>query len=166
MGKNGDKINFGELDMEEVLKNVDIENKSLEYDVPKGYESLTKELLSALDQASKGKGKERHATDEPFNEQQIIVINRWLKGSPVAGPIFQAVKKAIESSRMEPHAAMRELDGAIVYLCAAKILLRENAGVFNMENCKTLAELYMEKNKIIDEALQTSEECEEKEGKD
>lgn len=91
------------------------------------YAKLEAELQSALEQASKGKGKERHADGEPFEQQKICVIGRWVSGSPAAGPLQQAVKKAVESARLGPEAAIRELDGAINYLCAAKILLREVA---------------------------------------
>ena len=94
-------------------------------ETPKGYESLARELQSALEQASHGKGKERHATDEPFEQQKICTITRWVCNSPVAAMLYQAVKKTVESSRMEYDSALRELDGAINYLAAAKILLRE-----------------------------------------
>jgi hypothetical protein len=53
------------------------------------------------------------------------VINRWIKDSPVAGTLFQAVKKTVESSRMTPDAAIRELYGAINYLSAGILLLEE-----------------------------------------
>jgi hypothetical protein len=43
----------------------------------------------------------------------------------VAGTLFQAVKKTVESSRMTPDAAIRELYGAINYLSAGIILLEE-----------------------------------------
>lgn len=91
----------------------------------KSYESLERELSEAFKQASEGKGKERHADGESFDRQKICVIARWVSGSPAAGVLFQAVKKAVESSRLSPEAALRELDGAIVYLAAAKVLLRE-----------------------------------------
>jgi hypothetical protein len=86
---------------------------------------LERILLDAMDQAIGGKGKERHADGENFEDQKICVINRWLKGSPVAGPLFQAVKKAVESSRMPPGAAIRELYGSINYTAAAIRLLEE-----------------------------------------
>lgn len=101
-------------------------NKSAQnIDIPCGYESLAREMKSAIDQAATGKGKERHATDEPFENQKICQITRWISGSPVAGVIFQAIKKTIESSRLDADAAIRELDGAKNYLCAATLLLRE-----------------------------------------
>jgi len=96
-----------------------------EESVAPNYESLAKELSEAYTQASNGKGKERHADGSSFEQQKICVISRWVSGSPAAGPLFQAVKKAVESARLSPEAALREIDGAIVYLAAAKILIRE-----------------------------------------
>jgi len=90
------------------------------------YASLARTFRGAYDQASKGKGKERHADDEPFQYQKICVINRWIGDSPVAGALFQAVKKTVESSRMTADRAIHELQGAINYLAAAIILLEEH----------------------------------------
>jgi hypothetical protein len=89
------------------------------------YDSLSRVLQGAYKQASEGKGKERHADMEPFQYQKICVINRWLEGSPVAGALFQAVKKTVESSRLSDSAAIHELEGAINYLAAAILLLEE-----------------------------------------
>jgi hypothetical protein len=89
------------------------------------YQKLEKVLTDAMEQASRGKGKERHADDEPFENQKICVINRWIAGSPVAGALFQAVKKTVESSRLSGERAINELRGAINYLAAAIILLEE-----------------------------------------
>ncbi len=89
------------------------------------YTQLARVLTDAMEQAVGGKGKERHADGERFENQKICVINRWLAGSPVAGALFQAVKKTVESSRMTPDAAIRELYGAINYLSAGIILLEE-----------------------------------------
>jgi len=86
------------------------------------YYSLRYVLKMALEQASVGKGKERHATDKPFDRQPMLEIGRMV------GPGFclgQAIKKAQESSRMEPDAAQRELLGAINYLAGAYLLLEE-----------------------------------------
>lgn len=93
--------------------------------VPDPYHSLRRVLREASEQASLGKGKERHASSENFEEQKICVINRWIKGSPVAGCLFQAIKKSVESSRLSPSRAIHELRGAINYLAAAIILLEE-----------------------------------------
>lgn len=92
---------------------------------PVGYESLQRELDEALRQASSGKGKERHADDEPFERQKIVTVGRWLKGNPAASVLFQAVKKILKSSRLEPKAALRELAGAINYTAAGMIIIRE-----------------------------------------
>lgn len=89
------------------------------------YLSLHSELMDSYRQSSEGKGRERHANDEPFEQQKILVIQRWIGNSPVGGLIFQAAKKTIEASRLEPEAAIHELSGATVYLQAAKIRLRE-----------------------------------------
>jgi hypothetical protein len=89
------------------------------------YDSLSRVFQGAYKQASEGKGKERHADMEPFQYQKICVINRWLEGSPVAGALFQAVKKTVESSRLSDSAAIHELEGAINYLAAAILLLEE-----------------------------------------
>jgi hypothetical protein len=89
------------------------------------YASLKRVLADAMLQAKSGKGKERHADGESFENQKICVINRWLAGSPVAGTLFQVVKKTVESSRMAPDAAIRELYGAINYASAGIILLEE-----------------------------------------
>lgn len=91
-----------------------------------GYEPLASVLNAALEQAQSGKGKERHATGQPFEEQPIITISELL-GSHI-GDLFQAIKKAQESTRLKPGPAVHELLGAINYLAAAVIILqREEA---------------------------------------
>lgn len=86
-----------------------------------GYERLADVLDAALLQAQLGKGKERHASGEPFHEQPIVLIGRWMQDS-TAFAIGQAVKKAIESTRLDDAAAVGELLGAINYLAAAVIM--------------------------------------------
>ncbi len=92
-----------------------------------GYESLSAVHDRALDQAQAGKGAERHACGEPFEEQQIVQLGEWMSSTAFA--IGQACKKAIESTRLEPQAAIAELLGAINYLSAAVIVIdrREQA---------------------------------------
>jgi len=90
------------------------------------YDTLALELQFALDQAKSGKGKERHADDEPFENQKICVITRWVKNSIAAPLLYQVIKKAAESARMEPEHALHELDGVINYAAAAKIIIRES----------------------------------------
>lgn len=90
-----------------------------------GYEQLQEVLTRAFEQASAGKGKERHArADEPF-EQQVILEGARRFGTGAL--LFQAYKKAEESQRLETERAVAELLGAIVYLAAA-VIHREELG--------------------------------------
>lgn len=92
-----------------------------------GYESLAVVLDQALDQAQAGKGRERHATaGEAFADQQIVQLGEWMAGSTVFA-VGQACKKSIESTRLEPAHARRELLGAINYLAAAVIVIDRQA---------------------------------------
>jgi len=93
---------------------------------PDPYQKLKEVLAQAALQASRGKGAERHALPgEPWEDQQICEITRRLSKSPVAGPLFQAVKKCYESSRLPKDRAIIELHGAINYITAAIIVLEE-----------------------------------------
>lgn len=87
-----------------------------------GYAPLRRVLELATEQASAGKGKERHATDKTFDRQPMLEIGRMVGHGFCLG---QAIKKAQEASRMEPDAAKRELLGAINYLAGAYLLLEE-----------------------------------------
>jgi len=86
------------------------------------YQALADVLVEAYLQASAGKGLERHASDEDFDQQIICEVTRRLEHSPVAGPLFQSVKKIYESTRTDP---IPELLGAINYIAAAIVVLRE-----------------------------------------
>lgn len=57
-----------------------------------GYEPLAAVLQEALQQASSGKGRERHSQDKPFDRQPILEIGRMLRSAD--GELFQAIKKA------------------------------------------------------------------------
>lgn len=96
--------------------------------ISKMYAPLRSILDAAYNQASLGKGKERHANDRPFLQQPIMEITRMHGLGFVTG---QASKKAQEAigmmSRGEHAAAERELLGAIVYLAAAALRVREVA---------------------------------------
>lgn len=86
------------------------------------YSELRRVLGMAVDQAAVGKGKERHASDgEAFDEQPIVRFNLWLGSNH--GDIFQACKKATESTRLPRDRAIAELLGAINYLAAAVLVL-------------------------------------------
>lgn len=90
------------------------------------YFELARVLGLALQQASKGKGAERHAQGQRFENQPMMEISRMLNGSPI-GCMYQAIKKTQEASRMDVDAAQRELLGAINYLAGAYLLLEESA---------------------------------------
>ena len=93
-----------------------------------GYEQLQSVLDAAFKQASEGKGKERHATDNGFEDQPIMQIQDLVgKGFSLG----QAIKKIQESQRMDTAAAERELLGAIVYIAAAIIHQREDEPKIN-----------------------------------
>ena len=84
------------------------------------YVALKRVLDMAYEQASAGKGKERHANGKAFTEQPIFTITALVG---LGFPLGQAMKKAQEARAMalrgEQSAAYRELLGAIVYLAAA-----------------------------------------------
>ena len=86
------------------------------------YRSLRYVLELAVDQAANGKGKERHANGEPFDQQKICKISRAVG---VGFALGQALKKAEESIRLDKDAGLREILGAINYLAAAYIVLNE-----------------------------------------
>jgi len=93
------------------------------------YDSLAQVLDAALLQASSGKGAERHANNQPFENQPIMQITRLLDGHPVGALAYQAIKKIIEAGRLYtlhgPAAAVKETMGAINYAAAMAIRLRE-----------------------------------------
>lgn len=90
------------------------------------YASLRSVLDGAYEQATIGKGKERHVQQdsEKFEDQPICEMGRRL-GGPY-GPCYQATKKIYEAIHLPPERAIPELYGAINYLAAAVILIRES----------------------------------------
>ena len=90
------------------------------------YDSLRAVLLAAFDQASNGKGRERHSDGEPFEQQICCQITRR---HGLAFATGQAAKKLDEVHRLlrdkGPNAAIAECLGAINYAAAAVIVLRE-----------------------------------------
>ena len=96
---------------------------SLVINVPGEYISLGLVLQSALEQASKGKGKERHASvGEAYEDQIICEVTRRL-GSGY--PLGQAVKKIYEAQRLGGEKGIAELLGAINYIAASVIVEKE-----------------------------------------
>lgn len=95
----------------------------------KGYEDLTRILDEALQQATSGKGKERHAGNKPFDKQPIMEIARM---TGLAYQTGQAMKKIQESHTLleikGKEAAINELRGAIIYLAAAIKTIEEKMG--------------------------------------
>ena len=87
------------------------------------YGRLEEVLTKAAEQASAGKGAERHADGQRFEDQPIMWIEREFKSFQLG----QAVKKIHESQRLAPDAAARELLGAINYLAAKIIALEATA---------------------------------------
>lgn len=85
-----------------------------------GYEKLQDVLERAYLQAATGKGKERHANDEPFHEQ---VMQTGAQRFGHGALLFQAFKKSEESQRLPLDRAVNELLGAINYLAGAVIAL-------------------------------------------
>jgi hypothetical protein len=84
------------------------------------YQHLERVLQAALEQASQGKGKERHAlAGEAFEDQQIVQLGEWLGTNHFQ--LGQAVKKILESARLSPERRRVELLGAINYIAAAVI---------------------------------------------
>ncbi|MFH1685048.1 MAG: hypothetical protein ABH983_01965 [Candidatus Micrarchaeota archaeon] len=114
-----DMINYTllpeEIELVEEKESIDTEH----------YNSLMDVLFEAFNQASRGKGKVRHAEkDEDFEDQLICTLLRW--GCNHSNG--QAIKKIVESIRLRkeyPEAAVQELLGAINYIAADVIVLRE-----------------------------------------
>jgi len=88
-----------------------------------GYDRLAMVLLGAFKQAAHGKGKERHADAQPFEDQPMVSINKTL--GTIDGYLFQAAKKAHEAKRLPKDRAIAELLGAINYLAGAVIHIED-----------------------------------------
>jgi hypothetical protein len=83
-----------------------------------GYECLKDVLVRAYDQASKGKGDERHAQGAAFENQPMQKI---IELYGVGFALGQSAKKAQESMRLTKDRAIAELLGGINYLAGAII---------------------------------------------
>lgn len=84
------------------------------------YQVLRDVLDRAYQQAATGKGAERHANGQSFEQQPMQTLSNLLDSN--TGLLFQAMKKIQESSRM-PHYRVREREllGAINYIAGAII---------------------------------------------
>lgn len=93
------------------------------------YALLRATLDEAAEQASEGKGRDRHASGEPFDRQPILTITRMVGPG---FPLGQVMKKCQEAARMEERGqeaqARAEMLGAIVYAAAAVIAIDERCG--------------------------------------
>lgn len=108
-----------------------------------GYEKLAGVLGRAFHQAAFGKGRERHANEQPFHEQ---VMQTGAQRFGHSALLFQAFKKSEESQRLPHDRAVNELLGAIVYLAGAVIALdrqhqaqapaNDNGPAFGQTCCK------------------------------
>ena len=101
------------------------EKDNLEFSDP-NYETLARILKMAYGQASTGKGKERHANGEKFEDQPIMTI---AKGHGLGYQTGQAAKKLQEAHTLlklrGKHAAIQEILGAINYAAAAVLLIEQ-----------------------------------------
>lgn len=96
---------------------------------PVGYESLALVFNQALRQASAGKGHERHANNQPFEQQRMQMLTREYGLGFALG---QAAKKSAEAQDMAERGAVApaqfELLGAINYLAGAYLYLDSLGG--------------------------------------
>lgn len=87
-----------------------------------GYDKLADVFRRAFEQASEGKGKERHANEGvPFEIQPMSTIN--IEQGSIDGFLYQARKKCLESKRLPDGRAQAELLGALNYIAGAVIAL-------------------------------------------
>ena len=90
------------------------------------YETLARILKMAYSQAAEGKGKERHANGEKFEDQPIMTI---AKGHGLGYQTGQAAKKLQEAHTLlklrGKHAAIQGILGAINYAAAAVLPIEQ-----------------------------------------
>lgn len=85
--------------------------------------------VDAINQASFGKGEERHGHGRDFTDQPIFHIAAM---TGPRGPLYQVIKKAgeaidcLESGTFTREQAYNEILGALVYLGAVAIMLKPN----------------------------------------
>jgi hypothetical protein len=93
-----------------------------------GYESLAQVLARAFDQASNGKGHERHGNALPFHKQPMQSICGQVGAGFVLG---QAIKKVQESQGLPAGRDTAELLGAINYIAGAVIFVESQRHAAN-----------------------------------
>ncbi|WP_444884678.1 hypothetical protein [Microbulbifer sp. PSTR4-B] len=92
------------------------------------YQRLADVLERAYDQAARGKGEERHANGQRFEDQPMQTISGLLATDD--GMAFQAIKKIQEARRLPTRERrVRELLGAINYI--AGMIIYEESHNFN-----------------------------------
>lgn len=94
-------------------------------DVLDNYKALRLVMDAAYERAALGKGKERHATSNAFEDQPIITEGKHFGIRP---HLYQIRKKSLEVARMDVDAAKRELLDVIVYAAAAYLILGGSDG--------------------------------------
>lgn len=90
------------------------------------YQLIRDVLDQALEQASTGKGEERHGKGLDFGDQPMLSISAMLNSPD--GMAYQAVKKVIESRGLSTtNAKVAELLGAINYIAGMVIYYQDEA---------------------------------------
>lgn len=100
-------------------------------DFTDNYKALKEIYVAAVEQAAQGKGKDRHANDEPFEDQLMFKLQDFYGAG---GALFQANKKMVEAKRLltfdnGQERAEAELLGALNYLAGAVIHLRKTGSL-------------------------------------
>jgi len=95
-------------------------------EVHQDYEQVLRVLELALQQTQSGKGKERHASDNPFLEQEIM---NGARCCGLGAMVFQVRKKALEAARLaqrgEFQKAKIDVLGSIIYDVALYLRIEE-----------------------------------------
>ena len=89
-------------------------------DIDEKYVELKEVFDLAYGEAAYGKGKDRHADNDRYEEQPIMWIERYFPSFQLG----QAVKKMHESQRLPVNDAIKELHGAMVYIAARVVYLK------------------------------------------
>ena len=99
----------------------EVDPRTVEQFQSEHYAGLYRVLLLAYQRVTTGKGKERHATGEPFEAQPICKALELFGEHAWDG---QVVKKMLEADRLSPEAGDAQLVDCINYL-AARIVVRQ-----------------------------------------